>query len=121
MTKVLYVDDEPDIREIAALALGLDPGFEVRTAGSGREALEVMANWLPDVALLDVMMPEMDGPTLMQAMRGEPAFLSVPVIFVTARAQRSELQNFATLDAVGVIAKPFDPITLAAQVRERMP
>ena len=119
--KVLYVDDEPDIREIAELALGLDPEVEVRTAGSGREALEIMGNWIPDAALLDVMMPAMDGPSLLEHMREEPALAKVPVIFVTARAQRSELQNFATLDARGVIAKPFDPITLAQQVRALLP
>ncbi len=115
--KVLYVDDEPDIREIAELALGLDPEFEVRTAASGREALEIMGNWRPDTALLDVMMPGMDGPSLLQHMREQQALTQVPVIFVTARAQRSELQNFSTLDALGVIAKPFDPITLSAQVK----
>ena len=115
--KVLYVDDEPDIREIAELALGLDTDFEVRAAASATAALEMMQGWVPDVALLDVMMPGMDGPTLLQTMRATDGLASVPVIFVTARAQRSELQNFATLDARGVIAKPFDPMTLAEQVR----
>ena len=115
--KILYVDDEPDIREIAELALGLDPQFAVRTAPSGRAALDIMAQWCPDAALLDVMMPGMDGPSLLQHMRGDPALANVAVIFVTARAQRSELQDFATLDARGVIAKPFDPMTLAQQVR----
>ena len=119
--RVLYVDDEADIREIADIALGLDPSFEVDTAASGSQALKAMAANPPDVALLDVMMPGMDGPSLLQAMRTDPALASVPVIFVTARAQRSELQNFATLDAVGVIAKPFDPMTLAAQVRALVP
>ncbi len=121
MTRVLYVDDEPDIRDIAELALGLDPTFDVRTASSGEEALAILSEWPADVALLDVMMPRMDGPTLLTHIRELPGFADLPVIFVTARAQRSELQNFATLDAVGVIAKPFDPITLAALVRARMP
>ena len=114
---VLYVDDEPDIREIAELALGLEPGFEVSTAASGQDALAAMANRVPDVALLDVIMPGMDGPSLLAAMRADARLAGVPVIFVTARAQRSELQNFAMLDARGVIAKPFDPLTLGAQVR----
>jgi two-component system, OmpR family, response regulator len=121
MTRVLYVDDEPDIREIAEMALGLDPEFEIRTAPSGEEALALLADWPADVALLDVMMPEMDGPTLLGHIRQMPAFAALPVIFITARAQQSELQNFATLDAVGVIAKPFDPVTLAARVRALMP
>lgn len=119
--RILYVDDEPDIREIAQLALGLDPAFDVRTAASGREALELMDDWVPNAALLDVMMPSLDGPTVLQQMRLSGNLATVPVIFVTARAQRSELQNFATLDACGVIAKPFDPITLAAQVRALLP
>lgn len=119
--RILYVDDEPDIREIAEMSLSLDPAFEVRTAASGDEALALMQQWLPDVALLDVMMPGMDGPTLLTRMRDTEALASLPVIFVTARAQRSELQNFRQLDSVGVIAKPFDPMTIAAQVRAILP
>lgn len=118
MMRVLYVDDEPDIREIAEMSLGLDPGFEVRTAGSGAEALELVKTWVPGIILLDVMMPQMDGPTLLARLRETEALATVPVIFVTARAQRSEIQNFSTLDAAGVIAKPFDPMTLAQQVRD---
>jgi len=121
MIRVLYVDDEPDIREIAELALSLDPDFEVRTADSGNAALAILADWRADVALLDVMMPEMDGPTLLGHMRERADLAALPVIFITARAQQSELQTFATLDAVGVIAKPFDPVTLAARVRALMP
>ena len=119
--RVLYVDDEPDIREIAELALGLEPGMTVRTAASGPEALALLADWVPDVALLDVMMPQMDGPSLLKAMREDARLADVPVIFVTARAQRSELQNFSTLDACGVIAKPFDPMQLGTQVKALLP
>ena len=103
MSKVLYVDDEPDIREIAELALGLDPGLDVRTAASGEQALEMARNWEPAIILLDVMMPGMDGPETLARLRGQPETLHTPVAFVTARAQKSEIQNFATLDAVGVI------------------
>ncbi|GGD84698.1 response regulator [Tsuneonella deserti] len=117
MIRVLYVDDEPDIREIAEMALSLDPEFDVRVAASGAEALAQAAEWQPDLVLLDVMMPEMDGPAVLTRLRQDPATAAIRVAFVTARAQRSEIQNFITLDAVGVIAKPFDPITLAAQVR----
>ncbi|MWV27011.1 response regulator [Aurantiacibacter rhizosphaerae] len=115
---ILYIDDEPDIREIAEMALELDPQFHVRTAASGSAALALIEDWMPDVALLDVMMPEMDGPTLLTHLRQDARFENLPVIFVTARAQRSELQNFSTMDAVGVIAKPFDPMTLSSKVRE---
>ncbi|QYU70567.1 response regulator [Leptolyngbya sp. 15MV] len=95
MTRVLYVDDEPDIRDIAELALGLDPDFEVRTACSGDEALAILAQWPPDVALLDVMMPRMDGPTLLTRIRQLPGFADLPVIFVTARAQRGQQRRAA--------------------------
>ena len=116
--RVLYVDDEADIREIAEIALGLDPELEVRMAGSGPEALDLLEHWVPDAAMIDVMMPGMHGPELLERMRQRAPLKDIQVIFVTARAQRSELQNFATLDAVGVIAKPFDPMTLAAQLRK---
>ena len=116
MIRVLYVDDEPDIREIAEMALSLDPAFEVRTASSGALGVEIARDWRPDVILLDVMMPGMDGPTTLAHLRQMHETAGIPVIFVTARAQPSEMQNFATLDAVGVIAKPFDPMRLARDV-----
>ena len=121
MIRVLYVDDEPDIREIAEMSLGLDPEFEVRTASSGAQAIEIARAWNPAIVLLDVMMPGMDGPETLSRLRGYPETLHTPVGFITARAQRNEIQNFATLDAVGVIAKPFDPVTLAVQVRKLIP
>ena len=119
--RILYVDDEPDIREIAEMSLSLDPDFQVKTAGCGLEALDLMAEWRPDAALLDVMMPGMDGPSLLDRIRKHADYARLPVIFVTARAQSAEIQNFALKDAVGVIAKPFDPMTLAAQVKAMLP
>lgn len=117
--KVLYVDDEADIREVAAMSLEMDPGMEVRTAASGAEALALLdaGGWVPDVLLLDVMMPGMGGPSVLKALRTRPAFEAAPVIFITARAQRQERDRFIAAGAVGVIAKPFDPLTLAAEVR----
>ena len=111
--KVLYVDDEPDIREVATLSLQLDPRIEVRAAGSGDEALEVFArgDWTPDVVLLDVMMPVMDGPGVLKALRETGA--ATPVVFITARAQSHERGRLMDLGALGVISKPFDPMSLA--------
>jgi len=117
MNRILYVDDEPDLREIAQLALSMDPDLEVRTAASGTEAITIAADWLPDLLLLDVMMPGMDGPATLARLREDVRMAKLPVVFITARAQPKDLQNFATLDARGVIAKPFDPMTLAQQVR----
>lgn len=115
--RVLYVDDDPDIREIAALSLGLDPDLHVETLGSGAEALlRAKAGGL-DLILLDVMMPVMDGRTTFSALRALGLEPQVPVAFVTARTQAHEIEQFRALGAIGVIAKPFDPMTLAQEVR----
>lgn len=117
MTRILYVDDEPDIREVAEMALGLDPDFEVQTAASGAEALPQAEAWQPDLILLDVMMPGMDGPAVLGRLAEQPATAKVPVVFITARTQAQEVAALIALGARGVIAKPFDPMSLAAQVR----
>ena len=118
MTRILYVDDEPDIREVAELSLGLDPGLEVRTCSSGPEAIEEAAVWRPDLILLDVMMPGMDGPTVFARLKEGGDVARIPVVFITARTHAHEVAAFRDLGARGVIAKPFDPMRLAAQVRE---
>src|SRR5262249_5062967 len=113
MARILYVDDEADIREIATLSLSLDPELEIRACASGAEALATVDGWRPDLILLDVMMPGMDGPTTLARLREIPAALAIPVVFITARTQARELDRFLTLGAAGIIAKPFDPMTLA--------
>ena len=120
--KILYVDDEPDIREIAALSLGLDPGMDVREADSGAAALEVLAGggWTPDLILLDVMMPGLDGPETLRRVRELPGHAQTAVIFITARAQAQEQARYLALGAIGVVTKPFDPMSLAAQVRSML-
>jgi CheY-like chemotaxis protein len=115
--RVLHVDDEPDIREVVELSLGLDPGFSTRNCASGQEALGAAADWAPDIILLDVMMPVMDGAATLARLRENPLTAGIPVVFMTARAQSRELDQLRSLGAVGVIPKPFDPMTLAASVR----
>lgn len=117
--QVLYVDDEPDIREVAQMSLQLDPQIDCRAVESGAKALDLLreAAWVPDLVLLDVMMPLMDGPTTLSNLRALPASAATPVVFMTARAQGFERERFLQLGAVGVIAKPFDPMTLAKQIR----
>lgn len=115
--RVLYVDDEPDIREIARIALDLDDGMVIETAASGHEAIDKASSWLPDVILLDVMMPEMDGPMTLAELRARAETRAIPVVFITARTQSHEVERFRSLGACAVIAKPFDPMLLAAQVR----
>jgi CheY-like chemotaxis protein len=115
--RVLHVDDEPDIREIVELSLSLDPDVRVRSCASGGDGLAAATDWSPDLILLDVMMPNMDGPTTLTYLRQNPRTANIPVVFMTARAQPRELEHFVSLGAEGVIAKPFDPMTLAASVR----
>jgi CheY-like chemotaxis protein len=117
MTKILYVDDESDIREIAVLALGLEPSFDVRSCSSGQEAVEIVGQWRPDLVMLDVMMPTMDGLSTLAALRETEFGRSVPVIFITARAQQQEVDKYLALGSIGVIAKPFNPMTLATIVK----
>jgi len=115
--RILHVDDEPDIREIVDMSLGLNPGFEVRECASGSDAIAAAAEWAPQLILLDVMMPKMDGPTTLAQLRNNPKTAGIPVVFMTARAQTREIEGFKALGAHGVILKPFDPMTLAAEVQ----
>jgi two-component system OmpR family response regulator len=115
--RVVYVDDEADIREVAALSLGLDPELEVRTCASGADLIAVAASWQPDLILLDVMMPGMDGPTTLAGLRKNPALAAIPVVFITARTQSREVERFTAMGAAGVITKPFDPMTLASTAK----
>jgi CheY-like chemotaxis protein len=115
--RILHVDDEPDIREVVELSLALDPYFVLQSCGSGGEAFALAAEWQPDMILLDVMMPVMDGPATLLKLRENARTASIPVIFMTARAQAREVDRFRSLGAVGVIPKPFDPMTLATSVR----
>ena len=115
---ILHVDDEDDIREVAAFALELDPAIALTSASSGEAALAALDGGLrPDVVLLDVMMPHLDGPGTLARIRQRPAHHATPVIFMTARAQPGEVDHYRALGALDVITKPFDPMTLAADVR----
>jgi two-component system OmpR family response regulator len=115
---VLYVEDDPDIQMVAQMALETVGGLTLRTCGSGQAALAVAATCSPDLLLLDVMMPGMDGPTTLAELRKLPATADTPVIFMTAKVQAGEVAHYRSLGALGVIAKPFDPMQLAAQVRQ---
>ena len=114
--KVLLIDDEEDIREVAALTLETMAGMEVISACDGITGLKKAESERPDVILLDVMMPGMDGPTTFQRLQQSESTRSIPVIFMTAKVQPADRQRIADLGARGVIAKPFDPMTLADEV-----
>ncbi len=116
LQRILYVEDEEDIQSIAAISLCDVGGFDVCICSSGEEALQRAEAYKPDLIILDVMMPKMDGPTTLQHLRAIPALANTPVIFMTAKIQSSELENYKQLGALGTIAKPFDPMLLAQQV-----
>ena len=118
LDKILYVEDDPDIQAIAVMVLDSISGFKLEPCSSGNEAVLKAEAFNPDLVLLDVMMPGMDGPETLQALRKMPLLEKTPVVFMTAKVQPQEVQGYLDLGAVGVIAKPFDPMTLADQLRE---
>ena len=118
---ILHVDDEPDIREVAALSLQLDPSITLISVSSGEDALARLYDGLkPDVILLDVMMPRLDGPGTLARIREIEGQEDTPVMFMTARAQAQEQHRYLALGAKAVILKPFDPMTLARDVRDAL-
>lgn len=117
LVRILYVEDEPDIQTVARLALETLGGFTVEICSSGNEALQRVTGFQPQLILLDVMMPGMDGPTTLGKLRELPQFAATPVIFMTAKVQPSEVAGYKQIGAVDVIPKPFDPMTLSGQVQ----
>ncbi|MGA7341359.1 MAG: response regulator [Terracidiphilus sp.] len=116
MRKILIIDDEDDIREVAQLSLESVAGWEVIAASSGAQGLARAAEFMPDAILLDVMMPGMDGPTTFRELRKNPATSRIPVLLLTAKVQNSDQRRFADLGVEAVLFKPFDPLTLSAQI-----
>lgn len=117
LQRILYVEDEPDIQRVVKLALEALGGFNVELCSSGAEAIARAPQLAPDLILLDVMMPGMDGPTALHELRQIPALAATPVIFMTAKVQPDEIEHFKGMGALAVIAKPFDPMSLVEMVR----
>lgn len=116
MTHVLVVDDDESIREVTQLSLELVGGWTVTTASSGPEALAAAVAERPDAILLDVMMPGMDGPATCRLLHDHPETQDIPVLFLTAKVQRTEQEEWTELPIAGVLAKPFDPMGLCRSV-----
>ncbi|MDZ7660898.1 response regulator [Thiohalophilus sp.] len=116
--KILYVEDEPDIQTIARLALQEVGGFDLCLCSNGAEALALADDYRPDLLILDVMLPGMDGPATLAELRKKPALATTPALFMTAKVQPQELEQLRAQGVVGVITKPFDPMTLAGTVRD---
>ncbi len=117
LSRILYAEDEPDIRMVAQMALEAVGGFTVIACASGLEAVAAAPGAKADLLLLDVMMPGMDGPGTLQALRALPETANTPVIFMTAKVQASEVAHYKSLGAIEVIPKPFDPMELSAQIQ----
>jgi CheY-like chemotaxis protein len=114
--RILIIDDEEDIREVAALSLESIAGWNVKTASSGADGIKVALTDRPDAILMDVMMPAMDGPTTFKEMQKSPELAQIPVILLTAKVQGVDQRRFAGLGVAAVLFKPFDPLTLAEQM-----
>lgn len=114
--KVMLVDDEEDIRTIAEISISQVGGWQSIVASSGQEALDLAREHAPDVILLDVMMPGMDGPDTLRKLREDDATKHIPVIFLTAKVQPGEVSEYLQIGAAGVVAKPFDPMTLPTEI-----
>ena len=117
LRKILYVEDEEDIRMVGEMSLADVGGFEVRSCASGAEAIAAAPGFAPDLIVLDVMMPGMDGPTALNALRALPGFAAVPAIFMTAKIMAAEVAELKAAGAIEVVPKPFDPMTLPDEIR----
>ncbi len=117
LQRILLIEDDADIQAVGRLALEAVGGFTVRVCASGQDALETASAFAPDLILLDVMMPGMDGPTTFAALRAQPATAHIPIVFMTAKVQPHELAQYKGMGALDVIAKPFDPMALPETIR----
>ncbi|MDH5446535.1 MAG: response regulator [Gammaproteobacteria bacterium] len=117
LQSILVVEDEADIRKIIKVSLENVGGFEVEMCASAHEALEVLPNRNPDLILLDVMMPVMDGPTLLKEIKQNTNSKDIPVIFLTAKVQSHEVEEYMDMGVIGVISKPFDPVELPEKIK----
>lgn len=118
LKEIMYVEDDQDIQAIVKLALERIGGYSVQLELTAMEALDRLNSYKPQLILLDVMMPGMDGPGFLAAMRKRADMQEIPVIFITAKVQKHEVESYYRLGAAGVITKPFDPMRLAADVKQ---
>src|SRR3989304_4367223 len=116
--KVLLAEDEEDIQKVAQISLQFRGGWEVSLATDGEECLAKAASDRPDLILLDCMMPRLDGYETCRRLKADPSLRDIPVIFLTAKSQDAEVRKGLALGAVGYLIKPFNPMSLAAEIRE---
>jgi CheY-like chemotaxis protein len=117
LKKILYAEDEKDIRDIATMALEAVGGFTLKACSSGETVLQVAIEFAPDLILLDVMMPGLDGINTFKGLRKLPELKNTPIIFMTAKVQSQEVEKYKEMGVIDVIHKPFDPMSLPTQLR----
>ena len=117
LKKIVYAEDEPDIRMIGEMALQME-GWQIVACASGLEAIQIIKAQMPDLVILDVMMPGLDGPTTLKVLRENPKTASIPIVFMTAKVQSTEIDHFKKIGAHAVIPKPFDPMTLVNDIKK---
>lgn len=118
LKKILYAEDEPDVQTIVELTIQTMSDYEIKICNNGRILLECVKEYQPDLILLDVMMPEMDGPTTFKNLQADENTKKIPVIFMTAKAQVHEVEVFKEIGALGVITKPFSPMNLCDEIQK---
>lgn len=118
LSKILYVEDDPDIQDVAKMSLEMVGGYTLLVCSSGAEALAKAEAYAPDLILLDVMMPSMDGPTTLSELRKLESLKTTPTIFMTAKVMPANIAEYKALGALDVISKPFNPMALPAQIAE---
>jgi len=115
---IMHVEDDPSIQQVAKIALEAVGGFTVHTCSSGQQALADYPAFTPQLILMDVMMPGMDGPTTLQQLQQKYDLSGIPTVFMTAKVQSNEVSSYKALGAADVVVKPFDPMTLSEQIRQ---
>jgi CheY-like chemotaxis protein len=118
LKRISVVEDDRDISSIIQLALEEVGGFELQLCNSGAEAIEKVPDFDPDIIILDFMMPDMNGSETLASLKKIPSIANTPVIFMTARVQTRDVEEYQSLGIAGIIAKPFDPMSLADEVRQ---
>ncbi|WP_407293731.1 response regulator [Stutzerimonas zhaodongensis] len=117
LKRILHVEDDPSIQAVVKVSLEAIGGYQVQTCSSGSQALEEVEAFAPQFVLLDVMMPGMGGPETLTKLSERIDLSKVPVVFMTAKVQPSEIEHLRQLGAREVIVKPFDPMRLAGQIQ----
>ena len=118
LKRILYAEDEPDVQTVVELTVQTMSDYEIKICDNGKKLLENVEEYNPDLILLDVMMPEMDGPTTFKHLQENEKTKNIPVVFMTAKAQVHEIETFKETGVLGVITKPFDPINLCNEIKK---